>query len=56
MELLFHVDKEEREASICRQGGAGMAEQTSPASNKRQQTPLASAMAMLYQKMVSVFY
>ncbi|WP_201411819.1 hypothetical protein [Mesorhizobium sp. J8] len=56
VKLSFHIDREERKRQCTAKGGAADPAKPPPASHKRQQTPLASIMAMHYQKKASVFY
>jgi hypothetical protein len=56
VKLSFHIDKEERKRPCAAREELAEPDKADPASHKRHQTPLASAMPMHYQKTVSVFY
>ncbi|CDX57280.1 hypothetical protein MPL3365_260071 [Mesorhizobium plurifarium] len=56
MKLSFHIGKGGTEAPCAAREELAEPDKADPASHKRHQTPLASAMAMHYQKTVSVFY
>jgi hypothetical protein len=56
VKLSFHIRQKERKRPCAAREELVEPDKADPASHKRHQTPLASTMAMHYQKTASVFY